>query len=234
MAIWLFLIPAILASDFASEESVRFLGVDSEPQLEEEEGPLWRGDIRSRVHNITGVEAQLAAIGAHPEQAILVSAQLAWGTLVSGGPEDAPVHMFARNGLTLQRSRLSDGKLLDQGTVVDEHGTYDLSDPKERARLCARLSSGKTGSLRLHTWAVDATTEASSDSERRSENGFLMVQGENSRTAMVELLPGESATVVEAVDLKRKRTRRRMEIERGDQVVELTETEASATLCLDY
>lgn len=234
MTLWLLVIQGAFASDFDAEAHVRFTGVDSQPAVLEEERTLWRGTARSRLHNVTGVEAQLAAIGARPEQAILISAQLAWGTLVTGGPDDAPVHMFARNGLTLQQSRLSDGEVLSHGTVIDEHGTYDLSDPKERARLCARLSSGKTGGIQLHTWAVDALTQAASDADRRSENGFLMVEGDGQRTAMVELLPGESATVVEAVDVKRSKTRRRMDIQRGDRVVELTETEAEATLCLDY
>ena len=92
------------------------------------------------------------------------------------------------------------------------------------------------GTLTLHPWtSYDASSKRSAD-----DTSFLLVDdGDGDRIAVVDLKPGESATVVELVEpadrrARRQRVRRSMEITRGDKVVTLSEGDALQRVCLEY
>ena len=197
------------------------------------EDTAWVGEAREHLDNLVGHETQIKALGAHPKDATVVSAELDWGTMVSN-----ETNTFSRSGLTIRQERLTDGELMAMNKAVDEVGTYDLSDPEERAKLCTRIRTGATQSLKLHAWSEDG--DATSDSSRaRKAAGFVVLNDDDgARTAMVDLEPGESATVVEMVRIDRKGrkkgTDRAMTVQRGERVITLTEGDEMQRICLEY
>lgn len=213
-----------VAGDYDDAEATRFSGLQADPGPAEGAAP-WRGGARSDLSDVVAVETQLHALGATPEQTVLVSAQLDWGPMQRTPSSESL--SFTGAGVTVRARRLSDGAVLREGTVVDEHGTYDLSDPKQRSRLCTRAAAGQVGELKLHTWTGDAAPAR--------DASFLMVEGEQ-RTAVVDLEPGESATVVEVVSLGKRspKVKRALTVQHGDKVLTLTEGDVLQRVCLDF
>lgn len=235
MGLLLAMLAAAWADPWSDDEATRFGGAAPEPAPTVDEAPqTWRGGARAELRDLVAVEARLHRLGADPAQVVLVSAHLDWGTRI-GGAAGGDLR-FARTGLTVQSQRLSDGAVLHEGRVVDEDRVYDLSDPKERARLCTRAKAGKLGSLTLHTWTGASPTEG----ELPGDASFLIADAAGGpgtdRTALVALQPGESATLVEVVgdDGRRLRVRRAMTVQRGEQVMHLAEGDVQQRICLDF
>lgn len=213
-----------VGGDSSDDEEVRFTRVEQAPVDVAPPVP-WQGGMRDELSGVVDVESRLRALGASPEQAVLVSAQLDWGKVDRNARDGLS---FTGAGMTVRARRLSDGEVLQQGTVVDETGTYDLSDPDQRNRLCTRAQAGDLGEIELHTWT--GTEPASNDPS------ILMVDGAQ-RTAMIDLKPGESVTMVEVVAPERRRkmrVRRALTVERGDKVMTLTEGDLLQRVCVEF
>jgi hypothetical protein len=95
--------------------------------------------------------------------------------------------------------------------------------------------------MTLHTWSESGPSSAADDHNRRTRAlGFILIAGEGqpSRTAMVDLEPGESATLVEAMPIQPRRrdhrARQSVRIQREDKVIQLTETDLQQRICVDY
>ena len=197
------------------------------------EDTAWVGDARTHLDNLVGHETQIMALGAHPKDATVVSTELDWGTIVSN-----ETSTFSRSGLTVRQERLTDGELMAMNKAVDEVGTYDLGDPEERAKLCTRIRTGATQRLNLHAWSENGDAPDGT-SRSRTEAGFVLLDDDDgSRTAMVDLEPGESATVVEMVRVdrkgKKKASKHAMTVQRGERVITLTEGDELQRICLEY
>lgn len=232
MWLWLtVLLASVAAADpWEDDEAVRFSGTEPDPVADTAKPASWAGGARSHLENIVAIEARLESLGAAPDQVLLISAQLDWGRLVDRDRNGSM--SFTETGLTVKSRRLSDGEVLATGRVVDEHGTYDLSDPEQRDRLCTRARQGDLGSIELHPMA-----SGGGDPTEPRDASFLLVDGE-ARTALVDLKPGESATVVEVVPpperKRRLKVRRALTVQRGDQVLTMTEGDVLRRICLDF
>lgn len=239
MAILIAMLVTALAGDWSEDEAARFGGAAPAPIAPSDAARVasWTGGARAEVRDLVAVEARLRQLGATPDQVVLVSARLDWGTRIGGGATGAM--RYARTGLTVQAQRLSDGAILQEGRVVEDDRVYDLADPEARARLCTRARSGRLGELTLHTWAgQEAAADALPD-----DAAILLADTADpesgttgARTALIALQPGESATLVEVVgpDARRLRVRRAMTVQRGEQVLRLTEGDLQQRICLDF
>lgn len=207
-------------------------------QAPSEAQPAWRGGARSDLVDVVALEAQMREVGADPERASRVAVSLDWGTLVTDHPAATDGDLaFTDSELQVSQARLSDGLTLTQGQR--RHlGVIEADRDEERARLCTRLLAEQTGeNLRLHTWNGSVLGE--SDQERRDrELSFVVAENEDdSHTLMVDLAPGESATVVELSTERprRLRARRAVRIDREERSVVMTEGDDTLSrICLEY
>ncbi len=225
MPVGLLLCAVGLAQDWADDEATRFSGVAPDPTAAEARAE-WTAAGRRGVPDLLRIEERLHALGASPDEAVLISARLAWGR-----SQSEPAGTTHRDpGLTVRARRLSDGAVLSEGTVVAGGGTYDLADPDDRARLCTRAHAGVLGPLTLYPVAANARDD------RALQDPSVLVVGGGERTAVVDLEPGESATLVEVVRAGRRqpRVRRALTVRRGDRVLTLTEGDVLQRVCLEF
>jgi len=203
------------------------------------EAPIWSGGSRDQIFDIVGVEEQVKAIGSTLDDVELISADLDWGEYVSpatGSQTEGDRGGFSHSSLTVTRERVLDASLVDSVRSMAHPDTYDLSDPNEGARLCARLPTEREEALRVHTWTQDAAqSDGNNDHARRGESpSILMADGDNTRTAMIALKPGESVTLIEISDRENRRVQRRLEVQRRKRTLTVTEGSAKSKVCLDF
>ena len=202
----------------------------------------WRGGARNELYNVVGIESQLQLLGADPANAVVLSAALDWGTLVTlPAATDEDMLAFSKSGLAVRQTRLSDGQVINRADATHSSQIYRLDDPSERARLCTRMATGELSTMTLHTWSTPGLPSADQDRLRRARSlGFIVVDAveDDTHTALVDLEPGESATLVEAVPIRigRRdlRTRRSMQIQRDDRVIRVTESDLEQRICIEY
>lgn len=203
------------------------------------DSPMWSGGSRDQIFGIVGVESEVKAIGSTIADVHLLSAELDWGQLVttpSKGPKGIETNGFSHSSMTVTRERVVDAELMDTARSIADPDTYDLSDPDERARLCARMPGESRNELDLHTWTTDGVRQGANDLERRGDNpSLLMAENDANRTAMIALRPGESVTLVEVNgDRPRRRAQRRLAIQRSARTLSITEGAAASKVCLEY
>ena len=203
------------------------------------ETPVWSGGSRDRIFGIVGVEGAVRQLGSSISDVHLLSAELDWGdfaTTPAKGPKGIETSSFSHSSLTVTRQRVADSELMDSVRSLDDDNTYDLSNPNERARLCARMPGESRNKLDLHTWTSDESSHGQNDLTRRGDNpSILMAEDDKNRTAMVALQPGESVTLVEFADSKsRKHAQRRLQIKRDARTLSMTEGATSSKVCLEY
>lgn len=210
---------------------------ESQPPQAPVDTPIWSGGTRDQIFDIVGVEGHVKALGSAIQDVHLLSADLDWGDYVSTptGKKDNRDAGFSHSSLTVTRQRVLDATLLDTVQSLEHPGTYDLSDPNERARLCARMPADGPTDLDLHTWTQHAQQLGENDLNRRGESpSILMADGNATRTALIALEPGESVTLVELSDPSSRRAHRRLQVQRQKRTLTVTEGTAISKVCLDY
>jgi hypothetical protein len=89
--------------------------------------------------------------------------------------------------------------------------------------------------LDLKTWTQHSQQLGENDLDRRGESpSILMADGTTTRTALIALEPGESVTLVELSDPSSRRAHRRLQVQRRERTLTLTEGTAISKVCLDY
>jgi len=208
--------------------------------LQEPASP-WRLGSRNRIYGVVGMEAALTGVDGDIEDVTMISAQYQRGV-------DAPTRSylehregqwnraFGRRKLLVRHERVANGQALHEVTAVTQTQRVQGFGHEKREYMCTRVEIRKQRPLELLTWddqARDVIGE--SDIQRRSEQtAFFLVDGEDTRTAMIHLAPGESATVVEVFQNNRSKHSRKIEVQRGNRTLTMVEMETNRTVCLEF
>lgn len=198
----------------------------------------WRTGARPPIPGIRGIEATLAERGGDLRDVTIVSADWDAGLLApirsrAEGRTRAWRDDFGHDRLMVRHRRASDGAVLAASLA-----TADLANPPfdpTRERLCASAPATDPREFGLAAWDDHARPRFGFDENDAARASTLVLLDEGvQRTALVQLAPGESATVVEIEGpLSRRQPRRRIEVHRGDRTLTMTEGATQQRVCLE-
>ncbi len=210
------------------------------PEPQPSQDQPWRLGSRNRIYGVVGLEAALAGIDGRIEDVSMISARYEQGI-------DAPTRSylehregqwnrtFGRRRLHVRHERVSDGEALIEVTAVTHSQRIQGFGQEKREFMCTQVAIDEQRALELVTWDDQARSViGESDKKRRAEQtAFFLVDGQQSRTAMIHLAPGESATVVEVFEGNRNKNSRKIEVQRGERTLTMVETDQVRKVCLE-
>ena len=200
----------------------------------------WRLGSRNRIYGVVGLEAALVGVDGSIENVSMISARYEQGI-------DAPTRSylehregqwnrtFGRRRLHVRHERVTDGEALTEVTAVTHSQHIQGFAQEKREFMCTQVAIDEQRPVELVTWDDQARDViGDSDKKRRAEQtSFFLVDGLQSRTAMIHLAPGESATVVEVFEGNRNKNSRKIEVQRGERTLTMVETDVARKVCLE-
>jgi hypothetical protein len=180
-----------------------------------------------------GVEATVYEMGADLDDVTLVTADLQRGI---EAPERAILESraaawrraFGRDTLTVRQQRVTDGRVVAEYRSSEAGPDAAWETPDDR--VCASGARGDARPVELRTWNDLQRPLAG---ESGPGTSLYWVDGEERRTALVYLAPGDSVTVVEVMEAPRRHPKRRIELQRDERRLEIREDERRQQVCVE-
>jgi methionine-rich copper-binding protein CopC len=132
---------------------------------------------------------------------------------------------FGQSKLQVRHKRIADSAILDKQTVTRRRS-------KKEKEICTTGAAQDTRDVQLTTFGHFKPKAIEADKEGTSQHHLYYLSNDKSRTAVAQLAPGESITVVEVFGKPTKQPKRRIKVRRGKETMSITETQNQRQICV--
>lgn len=195
----------------------------------------WREGLRAPIPGILGLEAKLEQMDTDIHEVVMLDARWTGSLDIDAMAAGTTTKKKGQpKALTLQVQRVADGSLVAASREGSDARWDRGRIPADRA--CAYANNPDPRAVTLATWDDSVRPQGGSTQGDAGATHATMfwITGQDGRTALVHLAPGESATVVELGDEIDGEATRQVRVRRNDRMLEVTEDDSVQRVCLQF
>lgn len=224
----------LIAGAFAADGGTVIEGLGTHDKLHSDTD-AWREGLRAPIPGMLGLEAALEQMDRDIHELVMLDARWTGDLDIDAlaGEERTRKDRKAEE-LQIQVQRVADGSLVSTARGRDSVAWDRGRTPADRA--CAYTNNADPRAIALATWDDSVRPQGGNSTGDAGATHATMfwLNGADSRTALVHLSPGESATVVELVDYVPGEASQQVRVRRTDRMLEVTEDRSLQRVCLQF